>query len=523
MKLLVVEDELYAREALVRQIEKYDITHTFEIFQAANGADGWEICQKSDPELVLTDIRMPKMDGLQLLEQIRKDGRKTKVIILSAYSDFEYARSALANGAFDYLLKPIDDEMLAKCLNRLMEQHRTERKEALLSGRDMATQYLLKSIRTPGYSGFVEKTVFARTFPSYQLGVIFFVADSQNAERNISEAAREKFPGALEREYGAAFLTKLRFLELESGLWVLVIRPEGDTLFLWRRIRKILEEAGLNVRIGVSAVQSTGASPGTACKEVMDLLKCRLNQKESILFAERQEKEVQMEYYLPKAQEDLLEKALEYGNSQKTQEVLDEIFESVNNSLPIRCDCLELLYSQIMVLYRRAISLEETSAELEKGTERLMQFDTLNDLRDYLKRIASGICRMRGVSSDAESKPAQSGNEIVAKMTAYAMEHYSTDVTVRELAESVFFMNQNYISHLFAEKKGISFSAFLWQVRISHAKELLKEEKWSVTEVAAMVGYNDTSQFIRIFRQEVGVTPKKYRAAGATEGNLPDS
>lgn len=342
MKLLVVEDELYAREALVRQIKKYDVTHVFEIYQAANGAEGWEICQKEDPELVLTDIRMPKMDGLQLLEQIRLDGRKTKVIILSAYSDFGYARSALSNGAFDYLLKPIDDEMLAKCLNRLMEQHRTERKEALLSGRDMATQYLLKSIRTPGYSGFVEKTVFARTFPSYQLGVIFFVADSQNAERNISEAAREKFPGALEREYGAAFLTKLRFLELESGLWVLVIRPEGDTLFLWRRIRKILEEAGLNVRIGVSAVQSTGASPGTACKEVMDLLKCRLNQKESILFAERQEKEVQMEYYLPKAQEDLLEKALEYGNSQKTQEVLDEIFEGVNNSLPIRCDCLEL-------------------------------------------------------------------------------------------------------------------------------------------------------------------------------------
>lgn len=97
------------------------------------------------------------------------------------------------------------------------------------------------------------------------------------------------------------------------------------------------------------------------------------------------------------------------------------------------------------------------------------------------------------------------------------------DITVRELAESVFFMNQNYISHLFAEKKGISFSAFLRQVRISHAKELLKEEKWSVTEVAAMVGYNDTSQFIRIFRQEVGVTPKKYRAVGATEGNLPDS
>lgn len=61
MKLLVVEDELYAREALVRQIKKYDVTHVFEIYQAANGAEGWEICQKEDPELVLTDIRMPKM------------------------------------------------------------------------------------------------------------------------------------------------------------------------------------------------------------------------------------------------------------------------------------------------------------------------------------------------------------------------------------------------------------------------------------------------------------------------------
>ena len=72
MKLLVVEDELYAREALVRQIKKYDVTHVFEIYQAANGAEGWEICQKEDPELVLTDIRMPKMDGLQLLDPKRR-------------------------------------------------------------------------------------------------------------------------------------------------------------------------------------------------------------------------------------------------------------------------------------------------------------------------------------------------------------------------------------------------------------------------------------------------------------------
>lgn len=205
MKLLVVEDELYAREALVRQIKKYDVTHVFEIYQAANGAEGWEICQKEDPELVLTDIRMPKMDGLQLLEQIRLDGRKTKVIILSAYSDFGYARSALSNGAFDYLLKPIDDEMLAKCLNRLMEQHRTERKEALLSGRDMATQYLLKSIRTPGYSGFVEKRYlhvrFRRT--SWESSFLWQTVRMQNEifRKQQGRSFRVRWNGSMEQHF----------------------------------------------------------------------------------------------------------------------------------------------------------------------------------------------------------------------------------------------------------------------------------------------------------------------------------
>ena len=103
------------------------------------------------------------------------------------------------------------------------------------------------------------------------------------------------------------------------------------------------------------------------------------------------------------------------------------------------------------------------------------------------------------------------GMDIVEKMSEYAVNNYNMDITIRNLAENVFFMNQSYISHLFAEKKGISFSAFLRMIRICHAKEFLADARWSVTDVALMSGYNDTSQFIRIFRQETGMTPKKYR------------
>ena len=171
MKVLVVEDEFYARKAMIRQIKKYDQDGLFEISEASNGEEGWEFCEKYKPELVLTDIRMPKMDGVQLLQEIRNNELEIKVIILSAYSDFEYARSAIVNGASDYLLKPIDDTALTECLNKFVTQHKIERKEALLSRKDMATQYILNSIQESKYSGFIEKNMFERVFPQYQLGV----------------------------------------------------------------------------------------------------------------------------------------------------------------------------------------------------------------------------------------------------------------------------------------------------------------------------------------------------------------
>ncbi len=113
VKILVVEDELYARESLIKQIKEYDTQGQFRIWQASNGEEGETLFKEYRPELVITDIRMPKMDGLKLLEKIREEDMRTQVVIISAYSDFEYARSALTHGASGYLLKPIENETQA--------------------------------------------------------------------------------------------------------------------------------------------------------------------------------------------------------------------------------------------------------------------------------------------------------------------------------------------------------------------------------------------------------------------------
>lgn len=128
-KILVVEDELYARESLIKLLREYDAGGQFAILQAVNGEEGESVYHREKPDLVLTDIRMPKRDGLALLQRIRENDSTTQVVILSAYSDFEYARTALSNGVAEYLLKPIEKEDLYGCLDKFVQRNRTEKKK----------------------------------------------------------------------------------------------------------------------------------------------------------------------------------------------------------------------------------------------------------------------------------------------------------------------------------------------------------------------------------------------------------
>ena len=126
-------------------------------------------------------------------------------------------------------------------------------------------------------------------------------------------------------------------------------------------------------------------------------------------------------------------------------------------------------------------------------------------MENYFQSIGRNICKL------SEKAGEESTRDVVAMMTEYAQVHFNQEITVKELAEKVLFMNPTYVSHAFVEKTGISFSTWLRGLRMDHAKKLLTSSKLSITEIASMSGYNDTSQFIRIFRQETGMTPKKYR------------
>ena len=235
------------------------------------------------------------------------------------------------------------------------------------------------------------------------------------------------------------------------------LMPEGDMLFFWRRIRKLLEKEDSQVKIGISNVYGANASVLDAFREAVTAIKSRIYKRESLIFAKEIKQEDFSEYYLEKEIERELEQYLKEGNESKTGTTLDKLFKDIEKVLPIRIECMELLYSQIILIYRRTIRMENHDKELDNLSESFLKFDSVLEIESYLRRIAENICHMQPQRQSDELT--NTGMDIVEKMSEYAVNNYNMDITIRNLAENVFFMNQSYISHLFAEpanKKSIA-------------------------------------------------------------------
>lgn len=545
--ILVVEDETYARQSLVKQIERYNSFQQMgndyplgsegesplRILEAVNGEQGVEIYQKEEPEVVLTDIRMPRMDGLELLNHIKQHDPEAIVVMLSAYTDFEYARTALKRGAADYLLKPIEDERLKDCLDKCLNRRLTKKRETIMAGQDMATHYILQMIRSNSYQDFMGEKIFCKIFHRFQVMNIYFSGPMRiNAEKILI---------CIEKAFGDSLWTGFRLVQLANKIWTLVINVEKENSFAPRKVQRALTEAGYDSYIGVSEEYRQPSKIRDAYQEALHTLKYKIL-LEGRIFCERQlADKLLADFELSKVDETMLKEALQERNATRMRAVLTRVFQEIREKKAVKAECLELFFSQMLLMFRKVIQ-ESGSREikLRESNASILDFENLDDMEAFLVTIGVNICEMSRIPDknqetkrsmpseqfmkntghfmDAEypidakgyAEAEQSG-DVVAVMQAYVQEHYSQDITVKELAEKVLYMNPAYVSHVFSEKKGTSFSAWLRQVRMNHAKKFLNDSQFSITEVASMSGYNDTSQFIRVFKQETGMTPKKYR------------
>lgn len=504
--MLVVEDEIYSRKSLVKQIRQFDAEGQFVVLEASNGKKALDMALSEQPELVLSDIKMPFMNGLELLKELHTHAPDTKVMMISGYADFQFAQEALNQGAIGYLLKPVSDEMLQDGLQRFLEQKAQRHKEQEeKSTTDQLTEYLLRSI-SEGYieEDFVLEKTFSRVLAPYRLMSITFLDGSYPKRSEF----QKRLKGLLEQSLDVDF----RIVVLSNRRWEVAFKNTPSLSGVLRRLGGFLDELGFYYTVGVSGLHRQSEELPTAHAEALNAEKYRLVE-EGNLFSFDRLRQTRTVSCASLPCYDELKLQLEQGNAGSAYALMQQTLLQMRENHALMIESYETLLMKLQVLL--CDLSDESKNQLEQQWFSLLHYTRFDALLDDVKQRLDAVCK------EVLARKEHTEESIPDRVIEYIQQNYNKDLSLKDLAERVFFMNHSYLSYLIREKTGKTYSSFLREIRIRHAKELLTDSHLSITDVATLSGYNDPSQFIQTFKKEVGMTPRRFREQSVKSGR-PD-
>ncbi len=519
MKLLIVDDEPLIREGL-RTLLDWRAMGWEIVGEAENGQTGMEAILALQPDLAIVDIRMPRMDGLTMVEQLRQAGSRCRIILLTAYSDFRLARQAIELGVEAYVLKPIDEVELEEKIRRIGERLAEERQQALIldRGRSAVQDWLLESLavhgRLPLDASSQDREALGLPWTTCQI-VLLQLERTDQALQAIRDSVLREAASFLQ-EKGSGFVFAL------DGLPIVLLRDttheENPRLVadLQTRIRN---------RCGCSAVLVVGPSVAGHARLPESLAGARRLLGLSFLFGHRQvvsgevlapsDGAALQEPHLtePVPAGDWLFDAMDAGNEPILHERLEAIRLAFQQRLETE-DAVKLFYANLLTALANRIgetlpALRANMLLREHVSLPILEAASLTDLHGFIKYRLSALTEQM-----ERDKPVPQMQRILA----YIDRHCATSLRLEEIAR-LFNYNSSYLGKLFRSSTGMYFNAWLERVRMEKAKELLSTGM-KVREAAERVGFTDQDYFYKKFRKYTGRAPSEFRGerAAGTRG-----
>lgn len=498
MRIVIVEDEINIREGMAKLIESHT-EHTI-VGEGQNGKEGLDLILRFKPDLLITDIQMPVMNGLDMIKEIYDMGIRMHTVILSGYSEFEYAKKAIHYGVDDYLLKPLAAEDVQELLFRINDRIKEERQ--LVQG----------------------------TKESYIRDILFGNKEDYNKLAQI-----------------CGFLPDMRYLLIEGYLGsapaTYINDVENSIVEMRRRYNDLLI---------FTFYQESSRMYYCLVAGYIDMVELKMffYKRLIYLFKGKQEQPLWVEESFNHYQDlkhigDNLNQYIKYGlslrnvgwinknviNDFKPENYLFplELYSRLKNSICSNNPEDILRTSQEFLEYVRIHSFEPEHIRQFFFKTFYMISDLLFDFEKslYDKLKSTNALRLIGeaitwaemekafmdiikVVSNQQTKREDISNYTIKKAINYIREHYQESITLEDVAGKLD-ITQEYLSTLFYREMEVNFSTFLKQFRISHAKRLLKGSDLRIYQISEMVGYSDPKYFMRVFKEEVGVSPKDYR------------
>ncbi|NEN83123.1 response regulator [Paenibacillus elgii] len=526
--LLIAEDEGWMREVLTKSThwEECGITR---IFEAANGAEALELIRKEKIDFLLTDIRMPVMDGLTLLAKVKECAPDIETVMLTGFDDFDYVRTAMRLGAYDYLLKPVHDDELMQLFLKL-SRARSERQAARY--RAAMEQSMLKQGLRALREQFLANWLMGRTTDP---GIIR--QKCKELELDISGIADSYV--VILMEVDQLYLLQERYKQREVELLQFGIRniaeeylknsgrpfllfAAADRTVVWCRaeasgdeldellhsirssIRSFLK---VTVTVGISERHQTENDVFAASMEALKSLKMKMyHGVDQAYFFRQVHDEEDRQLFQRELQQRLLH-CVVAGNEEELYALLDGLFGEIRRKkIPVR----QVEHVLLLLIQMAFESIDDGNSEdtllgstKEEWLAKVSAYDTIDEVQSCVTSVLRLAAQAAGSRKTKKSK-------LIRDMLAYLEEHYREDISLQTLAER-FYVNPSYLSRLFKDEVGQIFTKYLMQLRIDKAKQLLKSTHLKVYEISEAVGYGDVKYFNKIFKDLTGLTPAEYR------------
>ncbi|WP_181985376.1 response regulator [Ruminococcus sp. AF17-22AC] len=531
IKVLIADDELRICELIFRLID-WESLGMSVIAVAHDGRETIKIIKNEMPDIVITDIRMPGYNGVDVIRIGKEYNSDIQFIIISGYSQFDYAQNAIHYGVSDYLLKPVKAEELTKALLRI--KSRIDKNNQMYSQVKKAwtleqqnrrlyrEQLIMEIAHGKGFDVLTKDMNTLNEQYKYEFIPGFFTivivkADGLNfEEKTESSFLYEKIQQSLSFAF-APVMQEMQGTMLDNGTYIFLFNYENEYAEIESQIHRLLNQMllqkdvfkKLHLTIGlgkrVNCLVEVGKSYETAYLAIKDRILVGTDRiiegKEKIVVQDYKD------YFLHTVRE--LENVVENLDDKRISDIIQEWGTALSkdkeiNGYQIEQSAKALVNSYLLSMQKNNYTLDEDDNLLKDFMKSIENCISLGEIQELL----SGTLEQS--LSEYRHKRALSGSKPIRDAKEYIRNNLAGNLTIQEVSEYVGYSSAHF-SVRFKQECGITFSDYVMESRIEKSKELLKNTRETIESIAAAVGYSDVKSFTKNFKKYTEVKPSQYR------------
>ena len=487
-KLYLLDDEPFILEGLKYIIDweeyGFDVVGT-----SSNGEDGFNFIKNEDVDLIITDIMMPKMTGLELISNLKKINHNAKFIVLSAFQEFQYAKEAISMGAENYLTKPIDEDELIQTIEEVkkkIEKIKLEKVDTKIFKNDL----ILKLICNKNNDEVLDRLKLEGVNLNYKSLCVVIVEFAEDV--NINNLILNHIDN-LDYEY---------CVNLQNQI-LIIMDKESVNKDALRNLKDDLSSI-INEQIYISRGKYVDSIDNLNCsyQSAKDIHEYKLVYPNISWIREYKEKSYNLEN-IDYIDFDHLKKLLLNKDNKESLNYIESIFSKLKNDENLTVKQIKTKSIEVFLNVYNYFNDSKIIKGLDLYLEKVINSVNLDQIQIELNNMIKHRQSKLEETDDSISP-------IILKLLRNIEKNYSKDLNLKEISET-YNINSIYLGQLFQKETGILFSDYLNNFRVNKAKNLLVETSLKAAEIGELVGYANKNYFYRKFKDIVGITPSEWR------------